>query len=73
MLFGSAEEKDQLITSEFPYEPTAEVNVLDCMTEDEQINFRHSDLQDDVFLSSKIEMIDIGTDSDEDQKDGDRD
>ena len=73
MLFGSAEEKDQLITSEFPCEPTAEVNALDCMTEDEQNDFRHSDLQDDVFLSSKIEMIDIGTDSDEDQKDGDRD
>ena len=73
LLFGSAEEKDQLITSEFPCEPTAEVNALDCMTEEEQIDFRHSDLQDDVFLSSKIEMIDIGTDSEEDQKDRNRD
>ena len=43
------------------------------MTEDEQIDFRHSDLQDDVFLSSKIKMIDIGTDSDEDQTDRERD
>ena len=73
LLFGSAEEKDQLITSEFPSEPTAEINALECMTEDEQIDFRHSDLQDDVFLSSKIKMIDIGTDSDEDQTDGERD
>ena len=73
LLFGSAEEKDQLIRSEFPCEPAAEVNALDCMTEEEQIDFRHSDLQDDVFLSSKIEMIDIGTDSEEDKKDGNRD
>ena len=73
LLFGSAKEKDQLITSEFPCEPTAEVNALDCMTEDEQIDFRHSDLQDDVFLSSKIKMIDIGRDSEEDKKDRDRD
>merc|ERR1712089_10551 len=56
LLFGSAEENDQLIRSEFPCEPAANVNTLECMTEEEQIDFRHSDLQDDVFLSSKIEM-----------------
>ena len=60
MLFVFGEEKDQLIRSEFLCEPAAEVNVLECMTENEQIDFRHSDLQDDVFLSSKIKVIDIG-------------
>ena len=38
------------------------MNALECMTEEEQINFRHSDLQDDIFLSSKVEIIDIRTD-----------
>ena len=73
LLFGSAEENDQLIRSEFPCEPAADVNALECMTEEEQINFRHSDLQDDIFLSSKVEIIDIGTDSEEDQKERNRD
>ena len=73
LLFGSAEENDQLIRSEFPCEPAVDVNALECMTEEEQINFRHSDLQDDIFLSSKVEIIDIGTDSEEDQKERNRD
>ena len=68
LLFGSAEEKDQLIRSEFPCEPAVDVHALEYMTEEEQINFRHSDLQDDIFLSSKVEIIDIGTDSEKDQK-----
>ena len=73
LLFGSAEENDQLIRSEFPCEPAADVNALECMTEEEQINFRHSDLQDDIFLSSKVEIVDIGTDSEADQNDENRD
>ena len=73
LLFGSAEENDQLIRSEFPCEPAVDVHALECMTEEEQINVCHSDLQDDIFLSSKVEIVDIGTNSEADQKDENRD
>ena len=43
------------------------------MNEEEQINFRHSDLHDDIFLSSKVEIVDIGTNSEADYDDENRD
>ena len=72
LLFGSAEENDQLIRSEFPCEPAADVHALECMTEEEQINFRYSDLHDDIFLSSQVKIVDIGTDLEADHNDENR-
>ena len=73
LLFGSAEENDQLIRSEFPCEPAVDVHAVGCMTDEEQINFCYSDLHDDCFLSSQVEIIDIGTDSEANDKDEKRD
>ena len=51
LLFGSAEENDQLIQSSFHCEATVDVQAINCMTEEEQSEFHYPDLSDDHFLS----------------------
>ena len=69
ILFGSAEENDQLIQTSFPCEATVDVQAVNCMTEEEHCEFRYPDLSDDHFLSSQIvEIVDIGTDSEADEE-----
>ena len=63
LLFGSAEENDQLIRSEFPCKATVDVQTVGCMTGEELVSFRYRDLSDDCFLSSFVEIVDIGTDN----------
>ena len=69
ILFGSADENDQLIHTRFPSEEGADVQTLSCMSKEEHCQFTYPDLSDDCFLSSKlVEIIDIGTDSEADEE-----
>ena len=69
LLFGSAEENDQLIQTSFPCETEVDVQTLNCMSEEEHCEFSYPDLSDDHFLSSKlVDIIDIGTDSEADEE-----
>ena len=73
LLFGSAEENDQLIRSEFPCEATVDVQTVGCMTDEELISFHYPDMCDNCFLSSLVEIVDIGTDSEADEESEKRD
>ena len=69
LLFGSAEENDQLIQTSFPFEAAADVEAVNCMSKVEHCEFSYPDLSEDHFLSSKIvEIVDIGTDSEADEE-----
>ena len=69
ILFGSADENDQLIHTRFPSEKGADVQTLSCMSKEEHCQFTYPDLSDDCFLSSElVEIIDIGTDSEADEE-----
>ena len=69
ILFGSADENDQLIHTPFPKDDGTDVRTLSCMSKEEQILFAYPDLSDDCFLSSEqVEIIDIGTDSEADEE-----
>ena len=69
ILFGSADENDQLIHTPFPKVDGTDVRTLSCMSKEEPILFAYPDLSDDCFLSSEqVEIIDIGTDSEADDE-----
>ena len=69
ILFGSAEENDQLIHPRFPCEKGVDVQTLNCMSEEEHCEFSYPDLSNDHFLSSKlVDIVDIGTDSEADEE-----
>ena len=68
ILFGSAEENDQLVKYEFPCEPTVNVQMVGSMTGEEIVNFHYPDQSDECFLSSFAEIVDIGTDTEADEQ-----
>ena len=68
ILFGSGEENDQLVRSEFPCEPTVNVQMVGGMTGEEIVNFHYPDPSDECFLSSFAEIVDIGTDTEADEQ-----
>ena len=69
ILFGSADENDQLIHTPFPKVHGTDVHTLSCISKEEPIPFTYPDLSDDCFLSSEqVEIIDIGTDSEADEE-----
>ena len=68
ILFGSAEENDQLVKSEFPCEPAVNVQMVESMTGEEIVNFHYPDPSDECFLSSFAEIVDIGTDTEADEQ-----
>ena len=69
ILFGSADENDQLIHTTFPRVDGTEACTLSCISKEESILFAYPDLNDDCFLSSEqVDIIDIGTDSDADEE-----
>merc|ERR1712240_517406 len=69
ILFGSADENDQLIHTRFPSEKGADVQTFSCTSKEEHCQFTYPDLSDGCFLSSEqVEIIDIGTDSEADEE-----
>ena len=69
ILFGSADKDDKLIHTAFPVDET-EACALSCLSKDKSVKFTHPDSDADVecFLSSeRVEVIDIGTDSEADE------
>ena len=69
ILFGSADDTDQLIHTPFPTDEQIDVQTLSCMSEEEHYQFTYPDLNDDCFLSSDlVEIVDIGTDSEADDE-----
>ena len=69
ILFGSADKDDKLIHTAFPVDET-EACALSCLSKDKSVKFTHPDSDADVecFLSSeRVEIIDIGTDSEADE------
>ena len=52
ILFGTSDEGDQLIETEFPSDDNIDVNSVGVMSLDKQINLCQQEMNDDCFLSS---------------------
>ena len=69
ILFGSADKNDQLIHTTFPRIDGTELCTLSCISKEKSVSFAYPDLNDEYFLSSeRVEIIDIGTDSEADEE-----